>query len=724
MSIRAKLLFLLLLTALAPLLFVSLYDRRGMQRLGGTLAASAKQSLLDRTAEQLEHLIREQARQLRERLAGLEQTLRAQARAVEARLAAAAPEFAARRYYAQDYDRGIDVPADLKPSDRHFRFNAAGEGAPIPVSYTAQVYKLAPGVDPAVVASDIARLSTLPVEYGFLRAAHPELIFWQVTALESGIHTSFPGHGGYADEYDPREREWYVRAVERDAPSWIGPYVDATSLQLILTVSAPVRRATGEIAGVTGLDVSVADIVESMRLPDTWTRDARSILVQLREDERGVARPAIIAQPGYHRRDEPWNARIDATWLESDTAGGVERLVADLQAGRYATQQLGFAGRECLWVYGPVEAARSHLVLILPHDEVVAQAVAAEREIQDETAAHLRGTGLIALLVVAAIVLVAVIGSRTVTQPVRQLAETAERIAKGDFNARVDIRTRDELGTLGERFNAMVPHLEDRMKLRHSLSLAMEVQQHLLPAAAPRVDGLDVAGKSIYCDETGGDYYDFLELADLGPNRLGLAIGDVTGHGIAAALLMTTARALLRSHASHTAGLDEMMNGLNRYLAADMTSGRFMTMFYLMLDAQTRQAWWASAGHDPAIVYDPASDGFSDLPGADIPLGIEPSWKYAERGPVELRVGQVIVIGTDGIWESRNGADEFFGKDKLRDVMRRNAQRSAADIGHAITEELTRFRKEHPQEDDVTMVVIKVTKRSDESDATDVGHGI
>ncbi len=708
MSIRFKLLLLLLAIALVPLAIVSAFDRAGTRRLGGELARSARQSLSDRTAEQLQNLIRDQARQLRDRLRGMEHVLRGQARAVEARLAAPPPAGAQPRFAAA-YDRRENLPPDMAPSARHFRFDAGGSSTPIDISYSDQVYKLAPGVAPENVGEMLARLASMPAEYEFLRSAHPELVFWQFTSLECGIHTSFPGHGGYPVEYDPRKRPWYRAARDSGQLSWSDPYFDASSEQRILTASMPVRGPDGAIAGVTGLDVTVADIVESMKLPENWIRDSRSMLVRLRSGEDGRPdRVAILAQPGLHRKDQRWNANIDAEWLESESAAEFGEVMNDLRYRRFATRQLAYQSRDSLWVYGPVDEQGTFLVIILPFDEVVRQAAEAEQRILSDTNAQLRGTGLIVLLVILVVVLVALVGSRSVTQPIRALAASAERIAAGDFEARVRIDTSDELGTLGRQFNAMVPQLEDRMKLRHSLSLAMEVQQHLLPSSAPKVAGLDVAGKSIYCDETGGDYYDFIELADLGPNRLGLAIGDVTGHGIAAALLMTTARALLRSHVNRSGGLDSVMNGLNRYLAKDMSAGRFMTLFYLMIDTSTQQAWWASAGHDPAIVFDPENGAFSDLPGGDIPLGIEADWQFREHGPAALATGQVIVIGTDGIWESRNSSSEFFGKDKLREVIRRNAARSAADISHAITDALVAFRADFPQEDDVTMVVIKV----------------
>ena len=129
----------------------------------------------------------------------------------------------------------------------------------------------------------------------------------------------------------------------------------------------------------------------------------------------------------------------------------------------------------------------------------------------------------------------------------------------------------------------------------------------------------------------------------------------------------------------------------------------------MVIGARARQVRWASAGHDPAICYDPGTDAFTELPGGDLPLGIDGDWQYSEHGPVDLTSGQILLLGTDGIWESRNPQGRFFGKDALREIIRRHADRSAEQISQAVTATLSGFREDRAQEDDVTLVVVKVT---------------
>jgi serine phosphatase RsbU (regulator of sigma subunit) len=259
------------------------------------------------------------------------------------------------------------------------------------------------------------------------------------------------------------------------------------------------------------------------------------------------------------------------------------------------------------------------------------------------------------------------------------------------------------------REQAMAALDKEHKRVRQYLSLAMEVQQNLLPKTNPQVDGLDIAGKSIYCDETGGDYYDFLEVGNPAEGKIGIVVGDVSDHGIPSALLMATVRALIRQRCSSFGKIDQVVSDVNRQLAADVKdSGRFMTLFYTEIDTPNNSIRWVNAGHEPAMVYDPATDSFSDLNGSNnLPLGVFEDAEFEEKKR-ELTPGQVIIIATDGIWEARNPDGKMFGKDRIYEIIRQNASASANEIQNAALESLERFQKEAKLEDDLTLVVIKI----------------
>jgi len=254
-----------------------------------------------------------------------------------------------------------------------------------------------------------------------------------------------------------------------------------------------------------------------------------------------------------------------------------------------------------------------------------------------------------------------------------------------------------------------VPKLEDHLRMHESLRLATEVQQNLLPRIEPSLPGLDIAGLSHYCDETGGDYYDYLEISKDPLGAAAVVVGDVSGHGAHAALLMASARAALRLRASLPGGPAEIIADVNRQFTSDVeTSGAFMTLFYLAIDSTRKSVHWVRAGHDPAILYDPESERFDELAGQGFPLGFDEDAVFEERELQHLRPGQIIFIGTDGIWETAGPEGRLFGKEALRDLIRTTCERSARDITKAIVNELEIYRKGLKPSDDITMVVIKI----------------
>jgi len=297
------------------------------------------------------------------------------------------------------------------------------------------------------------------------------------------------------------------------------------------------------------------------------------------------------------------------------------------------------------------------------------------------------------------------------SKPIFQLQNSVKALGRGDFEHRVDIRRHDEMGDLGDAFNLMIVGLKERQYCKASLELASEVQQTLLPQSPPRVNGLDIASRSVYCDETGGDYFDFPGMVDEDHSRVAVVIGDVTGHGIASALLMASARAFLRQRAALPGDIAGVVSDVNRQLTADVeASGRFMTLFYLTVDPQRGEICWVRAGHDPGLLYDPQTDAFEELKGPGMALGVDEDWAYQANLKSGLSEGHIILIFTDGIWEAHNEDGERFGKEPIYEVVRAYRNSGAEEIVERIFERLTRFRGESASfEDDVTLVLIKVT---------------
>jgi serine phosphatase RsbU (regulator of sigma subunit) len=250
---------------------------------------------------------------------------------------------------------------------------------------------------------------------------------------------------------------------------------------------------------------------------------------------------------------------------------------------------------------------------------------------------------------------------------------------------------------------------KERDRLRHSLELAREVQQILLPKDNPRIAGLEVTGKSIYFDETGGDYYDFIEFKDNATEKLGVVVGDVAGHGISSALLMATARSALRQRLALPGSIAQIIADVNRQLAGDFReSGQFVTLFYLSIDPASKILEWVRAGHEPAIFYDSATNSFSELNGSGMALGVDKQCRYEINRKEDLSPGSIIVMGTDGVWETRNESGQMFGRTAIYDIIRDNSRAGAGDIMEEIFDRYKKFRKAVQPEDDVTLVVVKL----------------
>jgi serine phosphatase RsbU (regulator of sigma subunit) len=260
-----------------------------------------------------------------------------------------------------------------------------------------------------------------------------------------------------------------------------------------------------------------------------------------------------------------------------------------------------------------------------------------------------------------------------------------------------------------------VTHLIDlaigNNRMLSALEVAEEVQQNLLPIKVPAISGLDIAAKSIYCNKTGGDFYDFLSASPQSEGKFHVLVGDVAGHGIAAGLLMTTARALIRSRSAQPGTLAQIITDVNRDLTLDIhETGRFATLLYLMVDPQNHWVKWVRAGHDAALLYDPASDKFEELYGSGLALGWDENYQYEENIFADLIAGQIIFLGTDGIWETFDNNGNPFGKEPVKDIIRQKAAASADEIMNEILTALRRFRQGKEPEDDVTLVVIKIVE--------------
>ena len=499
--------------------------------------------------------------------------------------------------------------------------------------------------------------------------------------------------------YDPRTRPFYRKAKAEGRLVWLPPYVFYNQGVPGVSCAAPVTDRDGKLRGVLSIDFdlnALSDFVAGLSVSANsrfFLFAADGVLlahpgrrVTADSGKHGEGRLLTLSDTGDPLAEDFWRS-LPPEYLRPEGGEGFRSFAFRHGGEEYLASATAFrVGDDLAWVVGAV-APKADFFAGVWRTQAVALAAAGAA--------------------VLAAVLLAFALARSVSGPVLSLIGFMRRVGGGDLEARADFGGSREFRELSGALNRMIEALRDRLRLRHSLDVAMEVQQRLLPAKPPRVPGLDVAGHSTYCDETGGDYYDFLALEE-SPGGVLVALGDVMGHGVAAALVMAGARAVLRDRAAAAGSLSELLGRLNRMLSADLGGERFMTMHLSYVDARGGQFRWASAGHDPAIVYDPATDRFDEDDAGGLPLGVLDDAEYAEHTYAPLKPGQVIVVGTDGVWETPNAAGEQFGKQRLRDAIRSSASGPASGIVAAVLESLGKFQGERRAVDDVTFVVVKV----------------
>jgi len=707
LKIRWKILLALFAIGIGPLAINRWQETRSMAALGSLLAQQSGQALSEQTRSALDQAADDFARLINRERELIELLVRIQAREATALLRStpangplvwagtvgAAP--AESPPGATEESHTPDAAADAIRAGSHSSDN--------------QVFFSPADVPRRSVEQDALRLVPLTSLYAEIDADHPDVIRRQFVVLENGLVASYPGRGGFPEGYDARDRPWYRPHNGTGGPRWAPPHIDAVSGYLLMNATVPLRNSDGEVIGVAGIDVSVDSLLRNLTTPELLGEDGEAFVTYLAATSGGeMPTIAIAAQTAGSAAVGDWRSTAASLQLALPEPAATS-LVRHMQEREHGYLRFLYQGRDTVCVYRPFGDGTGDLLFMVPADRLVDPAVRAARYAVDSTQRQIDRTLPLALAIVVAVAVIAFIGSRTITAPINALADAARRVGEGDFAARAEIRTGDELQHLGDAFNAMVPRLQEQTRVKEALNLAAEVQQRLLPGDAPSIDGIDIAGVSFYSDQTGGDYYDFLPFVSSNSTRLGIALGDVAGHGIGSALLMATVRALLHGVTVSDRSPADIMNHINTRIAEDVVAGQFMTLCYFDIDVGASSARWSSAGHEPAIVLDCDTNIFSELAGEDIPLGIDRQWRYREHRLDHLGENALVLLGTDGLWETRNERGEFYGKARLRDMLRNHQDECAATICEMIVADLASFRGAVRQHDDVTAVVFRLT---------------
>ena len=702
MKLRNKYFIVLLVASLVPLATVAWISQKASGKLGESISAQARKTLTETLSREMVFATENYARITHRAKISLEFALQVLSKEAERSLILPSP-IPPDIYFADDFDDSKSAPKDLAPSLTHMKISKDGKRSPKPVSYHHPNFLVAPGVTRKDVRTDIARFTRLIPTLKNITRDYGGKLFWIYASLESGVHISYPGHGGYPEDYDPRVRPWYIRAKKKGSLLWGPPIVDATTKQLTFTVSAPFFKPDGSLAGVAAIDVLIPHVLLESEISSQWSESMHSFLVGS-EDMRGSGEKELWVLSQKKQAGMPVDPKTGLLVPKVD--GEFYKLTRYFRGKKSGYVDLPYQGVDSFWTFATI-FPDLHFVMVVPKSVVMGLS----EDIAEMFSSYTQGQAAISGTAVAlALVFVACIAfftSRASTRRVMIIVDAFKRLAQGDFSVRLNFRLKDERNLMITTFNEIVPKLEEHLRMSTALGVAQEIQQSLLPKDDPTLQGFDIAGSSVYCDETGGDYYDFI---DIGQDRLAVVVGDVSGHGVSSALLMATARALIMLRASMPGQAAGIINDVNKQLSLDAYhTGNFMTFFYCELTSTERKACWVRAGHDPALLYDSDTGQFDELKGHGLALGVDYTFEYDEFHRI-LVPGQIVLIGTDGIWEMHNEAGEMFGKDRVKEIIKNNISASAKEIIAVITDALNKFRGSKQPEDDITMVVIKVQR--------------
>ena len=339
-------------------------------------------------------------------------------------------------------------------------------------------------------------------------------------------------------------------------------------------------------------------------------------------------------------------------------------------------------------------------------------------DLQGEARGRLKSILLSGFAAAAVAVLLSFFLARNVTRPLKLMAESTSEIAAGNLNICLNIHSHDEVGELANSFNQMVTRLSaaaddrvrlqqellEKQKLDQELSLAAEIQHSFQPVTFPCSPWFCTAARTMPAQVVGGDFYDFI---DLGEHRQGIVIGDVAGRGIAAALYLARLISDFRAAAARCSSPREALERLNQQLLLRSTRGLFVTMTYLVLEAQSGELCYATGGHLPMLRRSGATHDVEILYGDEgLPLGIEKDSMLADR-KIQLAAGDTLLLVTDGVVEALGPDRNVFQMDRLAEILRRQGS-GAGPLVEDVFEEIARVSP-LPPEDDLTVLAVTWT---------------
>ncbi|MDR2739613.1 MAG: SpoIIE family protein phosphatase [Treponema sp.] len=700
MSIKGKVLIVILSTSLGSLLLlslavmVSIFNIRGTtlshsDNLGEVAARESQKSLETQLQKQMISFARNKASLVNEKFRIMENQTRMTA------------EIAGHIYtYKERYrPKPIDY---LRPGE---------EGTTIAHLMTA------PGVPFSAIKEEVSL------------AANVSDILRQVVVVDIGLAASYiGGESGYfilvdrnptavnKNDFDVKSRDWYVGAKEKGDLFWTDVFTDALGRGASISCAIPFydsSSGTQVLKGVAGSGVLLTEVDQIINSSTIGQTDYGFLL-----DDKG----RVITSPRERTLHDGNSERtIGEDYLHSDNPE--LRKLADRMIHREeGLMELQIAGKDVFVAYSPLEVINFSMGIVMTVEEVTAPARAIRQDIIGLTGEAVRKIDqsflLILIIIAGVIILTAAIAlsvalrlSRSLTDPIVKLCKGAEIIGAGDLNYQLEVNSQDEIGVLAGTFNQMIRDIKtingEKERINGELTAAADIQNSMLPRIFPRFSKrreLALYAKMIPAKEVGGDFYDFFYL-DREETHIACVIADVSGKGVPAALFMVIAKTLLKIHLLSCIDPAEALETVNKLLCEENPQGMFVTVFLCTFDLDTGKMTYANGGHNPPLISLSGQPyQFMELEKG-IPLGMfgDSRYRYCE---MDLQTGDRLYLYTDGVNEAMNNAGEQFGNDRFLEKANAFRDLPTEEFDRAIRRELALFAQGAEQSDDITTLAI------------------
>lgn len=499
------------------------------------------------------------------------------------------------------------------------------------------------------------------------------------------------------ETYDYHYMDWYQIPKLLNSPYWSEPYYDEGGGNMMMTTySKPLYDSTGKLYAVITADLSLewlTDLVGKIKAFD----NSYNLMVS--------RNASYIAHPD---KSLILNETIFSTTY-GDTEPSLIKLRDDLLNCRAGQVLRTMRGSKFFVFYSPVETTQWSVAIVCARSELYKEARALRN--------FLIVLGVIALLMMIAM---SYKGIRRVVAPIEDFSGVAKTIATGDFDVQLPVITsQDELKELHDSFkhlqDSLVAYIDElksttanKERIESELRIAHAIQMGMIPKsfpAFPERDDVSLSAKLVPAKEVGGDLYDFF----IQDEKLYFIIGDVSGKGVPASLVMAVTCRLFRSVASHVSDPQEIISSLNDSLADGNESNMFCTAFLGVLDLKTGQLKYCNAGHNaPLVIY---SNGEVKPMGVvpNLPLGLFEGFPYEGQETV-INKDMMLYMFTDGVTEAENTRHELLGDDALEALLKNNASSDPGEIINVTYDAIRNHADGAQQSDDITVMCFKYCK--------------